>query len=185
MDVVLGVAVTGSVARLAMMGSAADGGQLIDEYALDLPTEAMTDLADTIVGTYRAVTESGNRLASTRLCLPDAAQADHLRQMLLSAGVLDVEMVSEAEAATELVRSTGADAALLVDDDTATLTIVGSDSIATSVLASLPIGAGGAAIACVTALERLQAGPFAPERVMLVGHRDDLESIAADIRELS
>ena len=74
MDVVLGVAVTDPVARLAMIGSPADGGQVFDEYALDLPDDAMTDLADTIVGTYRAVTESGNRLAATRLCLPDASK---------------------------------------------------------------------------------------------------------------
>jgi hypothetical protein len=37
-DVVLGVAVTGPVARLAMIGS--PGGQVFDEYALDLPNNA-------------------------------------------------------------------------------------------------------------------------------------------------
>ena len=73
MDVVLGVAVTGRVARLAMVGSPASGGQVFDQYALDLPDDATTDLADTIVGTYRAVADSGNRVAATRLCLPDAS----------------------------------------------------------------------------------------------------------------
>ena len=68
---------------------------MFDQYALDLPDDAMTDLADTIVGTFRAVVDSGNRLAATRLCLPDATQADTLRQDLLSAGVEDVEVVSE------------------------------------------------------------------------------------------
>ena len=34
----------------------------------------LTDLADTIVGTYRAVADSGNRVAATRLCLPDASR---------------------------------------------------------------------------------------------------------------
>jgi len=41
-DVVLGVAVTGRVARLALVGGPADGGQIYDEYALDLPADAMT-----------------------------------------------------------------------------------------------------------------------------------------------
>ena len=80
MDVVLGVAVTGRVARLAMVGSPASGGQVFDQYALDLPDDATTDLADTIVGTYRAVADSGNRVAATRLCLPDASMAETLRQ---------------------------------------------------------------------------------------------------------
>jgi hypothetical protein len=41
-DVVVGVAVTGRVARLAMVGSPAAGGQVFDQYALDLPDDAMT-----------------------------------------------------------------------------------------------------------------------------------------------
>lgn len=183
MDVVLGVAVTGPVARLAMVGS--PGGQVFDEYALDLPDDdATTDLADTIVGTYRAVTESGNRLSATRLYFPDAARADTLRQVLLSAGVEDVEVVSETEAATALIHGAdGETALLLVDDETATLAVVGPDGMSTSVLASAPIGAAGAAVACASVLEGIPGQAEAPLRVMLVGHRDDLESVASGIRE--
>nr|MDT0524758.1 hypothetical protein [Streptomyces sp. DSM 41633] len=53
------VAVTGRVARLAMIGSPASGGQVLDQYALDLPDDLvaeMSELAETIIGTYRAVT---------------------------------------------------------------------------------------------------------------------------------
>jgi hypothetical protein len=63
-DVVLGVAVTGRVARLALIGSSASSGQVFDEYALDLIGDAATDLADTIVGTYRAVADSGYWVAA-------------------------------------------------------------------------------------------------------------------------
>src|ERR1700712_291161 len=108
MDVVLGVSVTGRVARLAMVGAPASGGQVLDEYALDLPSQdlaATTDLADTIVGTYRSVAESGSRVAATRLCLPDANQADTLRRQVLGAGVENVEVVSEAQAAAALARN--------------------------------------------------------------------------------
>src|SRR5882757_9527845 len=152
-----------------MVGSPSSGGQVFDQYALDLPDDALTDLADTIVGTYRAVTESGNRVAATRLCLPDASRADALRQTVLGAGVQNVEVVSEAEAAEALARSVGVDAALLLaDDDTASLTVVGEDGESTSVLASVPIGAAGAAGACVAVLQRVPAVD-APLRVMLVG----------------
>ena len=181
MDVVVGVAVTGRVARLAMVGSPASGGQVFDQYALDLPDDALTDLADTIVGTYRAVADSGNRVAATRLCLPDASAAETLRQTVLSAGVQNVEVVAEAEAAAALARSVGADAALLLaDDDTVSLTVVGEDEESTSVLASVPIGAAGAAVACAAVLQQVP-GPEVT-RIMLVGQRLDLDSIAAELR---
>src|ERR1700755_1040324 len=164
-----------------MVGSRASNGQVFDQYALDLSDDAMTDLADTIVGTYRAVADSGNRVAAIRLCLPDASAAETLRRTVLSAGVQNVEVVAEAEAAAAVARSVGADAALLLaDDDTVSLTAVGEDEESTSVLASVPIGAAGAAVACAAVLQQLPS----PEvtRVMLVGQRLDLDSIAAELR---
>src|SRR3954452_24616186 len=160
-----------------MVGS---GGQVFDQYALDLPDDAMTDLADTVVGTYRAVADSGNRVAATRLCLPDASAGETLRQTVLSAGVQNVEVVAEADAAAALARSVGADAALLLaDDDTVSLPVVGEDDESTSVLASLPIGAAGAAVACAAVLQQAP-GPDVT-RIMLVGQRLDLDSVAAEL----
>src|SRR4029077_2208078 len=149
---------------------------------LDLPDDAMTDLADTIVGTYRAVADSGNRVAAIRLCLPDASAAETLRRTVLSAGVQNVEGVAEAEAAAAVARSVGADAALLLaDDDTVSLTVVGEDEESTAVLASVPIGAAGAAVACAAVLAKVPAAD-APQRIMLVSQRLDLDSIAAELR---
>ena len=179
MDVVLGVAVTGRVARLAMIGSSDSSGQVFDQYALDLTDDAATDLAETIVGTYRAVAESGNRLAATRLCLPDASEAETLRQTVSNAGVQNVEVVAETEAAAALARSVGADAALLLaDDDTVALAVVGEDEESTSVLASMPIGSAGAAVACAAVLAQV---PESTTRVMLCGQRLDLDSVAAEL----
>ena len=125
--------------------------------------------------------DSGNRVAATRLCLPDASQAETLRQTVLSAGVQNVEVVAEAEAAAALARSVGADAALLLaDDDTVSLTVVGEDEESTSVLASVPIGAAGAAVACAAVLQQVP-GPEVT-RIMLVGQRLDLDSIAAELQ---
>ena len=180
MDVVLGVAVTGRVARLALIGSSASSGQVFDEYALDLTEDAATDLADTIVGTYRAVADSGNQVVATRLCLPDVSEADTLRQTVANAGVQNVDVVAETEAAAALARSVGADAALLLAaDDTVSLTVMGEDEESTSVLRSLPIGSAGVAVACAAVL---QQAPEATTRVMLVGQRLDLDSVAAELR---
>lgn len=174
MDVVLGVAVTGRVARLALVGS---GAQVFDQYALDMSDE--TELADTIVGTYRAVADSGNRVAAIRLCVSGASQAEALRQTVVSAGAQDVAVVAEAEAAAALARSAGADAALLLgDDDTVTLAVVGDDADSTSLLGSAPIGAAGAAATCAAVLQKV---PGQTQRIMLVGQRLDLDSVAAEL----
>ncbi|MBO0679104.1 hypothetical protein JRC04_16695 [Mycolicibacterium sp. S2-37] len=163
-----------------MIGSPASGGQVFDQYALDLPDGGMTDLAETIVGTYREVAESGNRVAAIRLCLPDASEAETLRQTVLSAGVQNVALVAETEAAAAVARSVGADAALLLaGDDTVSLTTVGEDQESTSVLASLPIGAAGAAVASASVLQSLPSGETV--RIALVGQRLDLDSIAAEL----
>src|SRR6476661_6583672 len=69
-DVVLGVAVTGQVARLALIGASA----------------------------------SGNRVVATRLCLPDPSEAETLRMAVSNAGVQNVEVVTETEAAAALAR---------------------------------------------------------------------------------
>ncbi len=155
MDVVLGVSVTGRVARLAMVGAGAPAARCSTSTRLTCPTATRTDLADTIVGTYRAVADSGNRVAATRLCLPDPSEAETLRQTVSNAGVQNVEVVTEAEAAAALARRVGADAALLLaDDDTVSLAVIGEDEESTSVLASMPIGAAGAAAACADVLEQ-------------------------------
>ena len=80
-----------------------------------------------------------------------------------------------------MARSVGADAALLLaDDDTVSLTVVGEDAESTSVLASVPIGSAGAAVACAAVLA--QAPSADAVRIMLVGQRLDLDSVAAELR---
>ena len=92
----------------------------------------------------------------------------------------NVEVVAETEAAAALARSVGADAALLLAaDDTVSLTVIGEDEESTSVLASMPIGSAGVAVACAAVL---QQAPEAATRVMLVGQRLDLDSVAAELR---
>jgi hypothetical protein len=171
---------TGRVARLALIGSSPSSGQVFDEYALDLTDDATTDLSDTIIGTYRGVADSGNRVVATRLCLPDPSEAETLRLTVSNAGVQNVEVVTEAEAAATLARSSGADAALLLAaDDTVSLTVIGHDEEPTSAVAPMPIGTAGAAAACAALLQQVPSD--ATIRIMLVGQRLDLDSVAAEL----
>ena len=97
-------------------------------------------------------------MVATRLCLPDPSEAETLRMTVSNAGVQNVEVVTETEAAAALARSAGADAALLLAaDDTVSLTVIGEDEESTSVLASMPIGTAGVAVACAAVLQQVPA----------------------------
>ncbi|MCP9275432.1 hypothetical protein [Mycolicibacterium arenosum] len=183
MDVVLGVAVTGPVARLAMVGSPADGGQVHDQYEFAVSPYGTTELVDTVVGTVRDVASAGHRVVATRLCVPNPEQAEELVQTLMRFGVDDVDVVSEAEAATALVRSTdGPGSALLfVDSEAATVTVIGPDVDATTLIDSAPVAGAGVTAACMTVLDRLRNRPGAPNRVTLVGIGDTSATVAYDI----
>ena len=82
MDVVLGVAVTGRVARLALVEAAAHGDAVIDQSTVDLAGNPVAELTETIVGTSRLLADEGHRLVATRLCWSDRYRADQLKQAL-------------------------------------------------------------------------------------------------------
>ena len=127
MDVVLGVAVTGPVARLALIGSGAEGSDVIDQSVVDLADNPIEKLTETVVGTNRLLADENHRLVGTRLCWTDHPRADQLRQALEDSGVHNVAVLSESQAVTALMRAAGRPGAVLVmDDTTATLSVLGS-----------------------------------------------------------
>ena len=88
MDVVLGVAVTGPVARLALIGSGAQGADVIDQSVVDLDDNPIEKLTETVVGTNRLLAGENHRLVGTRLCWsgrstsrPAAASAGRFRRL--------------------------------------------------------------------------------------------------------
>ena len=102
MDVVLGVAVIGPRARLALVGSGARGADLIDESVVYLADHPIEKLTEAVVGTNRLLAEENHRLLATRLCWSDPRRAERLRQALEDSGVHDVAVLSESQAATAL-----------------------------------------------------------------------------------
>ena len=59
MDVVLGVAVTGPVARVALVGSTPGGPDVIDQSTVDVAENPIEKLTDTVVGTHRLLAALG------------------------------------------------------------------------------------------------------------------------------
>ena len=76
MDVVLGVAVTGPRARLALVGTGAGGADVIDESVVDLGDNPMRKLTEAVVGTNRLLAGDNHRLLATRLCWSDSPASE-------------------------------------------------------------------------------------------------------------
>jgi hypothetical protein len=109
-DVVLGVSVGPSTARIALIEGTEADGSVIDEAVLDLPSPRGADggsaeIIDTIVGTRRSLDENGHRLVATGVCALDAFAAPSLRAALAKSGVDDVVLVSQDESTAALTRA--------------------------------------------------------------------------------
>ncbi|MGF2952009.1 hypothetical protein ACOJVP_06605, partial [Mycobacterium sp. THU-M116] len=185
MDVVLGVAVAGPVARLALLGPAGGGNDVIDQSVVDLGDNPVGNLTETVVGTNRLLVDESHRLVGTRLCWTDNPKAEQLRRALEDSGVLNVAVLSESRALAALMRAAGRPgAALVVDDETATLSLMGSGSgpgfgpgsgeaeAPPTLLASGPLAGGEATATFDTLMARLGEHPGAPDEVYLVGASD-------------
>ena len=102
MDLALGVAVAGPVARLALIESGTGGHGVIDESVVDLGEDPISRLTETVVGTSHSLAEQYHRLVGTRVCWSDQGRADRLRQVLDDSGVHNVAVLSESEATSSL-----------------------------------------------------------------------------------
>ncbi|SBS75490.1 conserved hypothetical protein [uncultured Mycobacterium sp.] len=183
MDVALGVAVTGPSARLALLDF--DTGDVLDESDFALSSDPVGHLHTAIAGTHRTLHEGDHRLVATRLYWPDQVQAQGLARALTQSGLDDVTTISGAEAATALVRGAarnGECALLFVDEDTATLSIVGADAVTTSVIAAEAYSGADPVPACATLLRRLAEEPGAATGVYLVATSGDPKLVAAGLR---
>jgi hypothetical protein len=156
------VAVTGAVARLALI-DASTPDSVLDESVVDVSAEPTQRLAATVAGTDRSLSAGGHRLAATGVCWADHDQSRALSDALTNAGVAGVRQVPVGDAATAFVRESAATAGqqtsalLLLDDETAALTIVGADAATTSLVAAEPVNGGDTAVSAL--LERLREEP--------------------------
>ena len=161
MQLVLGIAVADSTARLALV-DVHNPDPALDQFDISVAGKSTGQLVRTVVDTARSLSNDGNRLASTNICWSDTRQADALLRSLIDAGVGDVQVVSAADAATAFVRTTAGGAGeatsalLLVDDSTAALSVVGPDAATTSLIDVESVEPTGPGSACTAMIERLR-----------------------------
>ncbi|WP_373201975.1 hypothetical protein, partial [Mycobacterium marinum] len=185
MDVVLGVAIAGPIARLALVGAAAEGSAVIDQSSVDLAEGPVAVLTETIVGTNQLLADEGHHLVATRLCWSDQDRAEDLRRALDDSGVLDVAVLSESEAVTALLGQAHAGSAvLLVGEETASLSVLGGGDAPPTMLAAAPVE-GDATSTFDTLMAHLDDQGGAPGEVLLVGSSEHTTVIADQFRDAS
>jgi hypothetical protein len=192
-DVVLGVAVAGSIARLALVGPAAGGYAAIKHSVVDLGVNPFETLTRAVVDTQQALVDEGRHLVATRLYSPDPAQAQAFSQALSGAGVGNVALSSEAEAVTALLRGIlgiGAlpgSLVLQVTAEAATLLGLGAADALATVLAAVAledvVDVATAAVDMV--LDFLRSAPFEVAAAFVMGTFEDLAEVVEQLRARS
>lgn len=161
MQLVLGVAVADSVARLALV-DASNPASVLDRFEVRLADGTTRSLVRTIVDTEHSLAADQHYLSAINVCSADKAEANTLRNSLAGEGVNNVTVVSAADAATAFVRTTAGSAGeqtsalLLVDAETAALSVVGADDAHTSLIDAEQLASSGSESACTAMLERLR-----------------------------
>lgn len=187
MQLVLGVAVADSTARLALIDMA-NPEAVLDQFDISVAGNCTDRLVRTIVDTAQSLNNDGHRLTATGICWADEASAGRVRNTLTAASVGNVTVVSGTDAATSFVRSAAAHAGeetaalLLVDDTTAALSVVGPDQAHTSLIDAEAISAAGPDSACTAMLERLREEPGGAQTLYVVSATGDAGALTERLR---
>lgn len=187
MQLVLGVAVANSVARLALV-DAPDPESVHDQFDVSVAGGSTTDLVRTIVDTDRSLNTNGFGLRAVNICWADDTQAITLRDALAIAGVRNVTVVSASDAATAFVRSAAGrtgqatSALLLVDDATAALSVVGPDAATTSLIDAEEVQTAGTDKACNAMMERLREETGGAQTLYVLSTSEDAAALTNRLR---
>jgi uncharacterized membrane protein YgcG len=105
MDVVLGMSVSRTDARLALVGANRSGhSDVVDQCHVPLSSNGGSTASDTlmttIMGTQKMLAANNHRLVGVRMTGSDDGFTTALRDALANAGVTDVDVVSQAQAET-------------------------------------------------------------------------------------
>ncbi len=137
MDIVLGVSMTPTAVRMALVEGEGADGITLDQDAFDVAvgvsaatSDAPEQVVAAILGTQESAAEGGHHLIAVGVAWTDHAAAARLRQALRAQRTEDVILVSELHAAGALAQAIGEalecerTALLFVEKDRATLAVV-------------------------------------------------------------
>src|SRR6201990_3125151 len=137
MEIVLGVSMTPTTIRMALVEGEKADGAILEHDVFDITStdcsatsSAPDHVVAAILGTQEGAIVNGHNLVSTGVTWSDHTEAAALREALEARGIEDVMLVSEWHAAAALAQAVGRavgydkTALMLIERDTATLAVV-------------------------------------------------------------
>jgi hypothetical protein len=186
-EIVLGVSMTPTTIRLALVEGEKGDGVIVDHDAFDIgavdgsaTSSASDEVIAAVLGTQEGAIAAGHHLVSTGVTWTDHVEAAVLREALVARGIEDVLLVSELHAAAALAKAVGRavgydkTALMFVERDTATLAVVdAADGSVVKVVSQSLHGADAIPVAAemVTALDTADS---VPQGLFVVGSGVDV-----------
>ncbi|BAX99777.1 hypothetical protein MSTE_04483 [Mycobacteroides stephanolepidis] len=192
MDVVLGVSMTPTTARLVLVEGAGADGRIVDTDTIivsDGEGTASDQVLSAIVGTRDGMLDGGHHLVSTGVVWSDHTEAAALRDSLASRGIDGVEFFSALHAGGALAKAasnvTGYDksALLVIEPENATLAVVDSADGSIVGLASEPLITGVTPGVLASLVNPLKGHDNAPDGVFLLGLGTDVSDLTDPLGE--
>ena len=197
MEIVLGVSMTPTTVRIALVEGEKADGVIVEHDVFDISSidgSAISSPSDHVIaavlGTQEGAIVAGHHLVSTGVTWTDHAEAAVLREALVARGVEDVLLVSELHAAAALAQAVGRavgydkTALMFVERDTATLAVV--ETAEGSVVKVLNRSLHGAdALAVLTEMVAgLEAQESVVQGLFVVGSSVDVTAVKAHLKDL-
>ncbi len=192
MDVVFGVSMTPTTARLVLVEGAGADGRIVDTDTIivsDGEGTASDQVLAAIVGTRDGMLDGGHNLVSTGVVWSDHAEAAVLRDSLASRGIDGVEFFSALHAGGALAKAASSvtgyekSALLVIEPENATLAVVDSADGAIVGLASEALINGVTSGVLANLVNPLKGKENAPDGVFLLGLGTDVSDLADPLGE--
>jgi hypothetical protein len=196
-ELVLGVSMTPTTVRLALVEGKKADGVVVDHDVFDIrgvdgsTTSGASDhVVAAVLGTQEGAIAAGHHLVSTGVTWTDRAEAAVLREALVARDIEGVLLVSELHAAAALAQAVGRVAGydktglMFVERQTATLAVVNTaDGSVVKVLSESFYGGGAIAVVAEMVTD-LDVQKSVADVLFVVGSGVDITAVKAHLTDL-
>jgi hypothetical protein len=196
-ELVLGVSMTPTTVRVALVEGDKADGVIVDHDAFDIDavdggatSRASDEVIATVLGTQEGAIAAGHHLVSTGVAWTDRAEAAVLREALVARGIENVLLVSELHAAAALAQAAGRavdydkTGLMFVERETATLAVIDTaDGSVVKVLSECLHGDDALAVVAEMVTD-LNVQKPAAQGLFVVGSGVDVTAVKAHLTDL-
>jgi hypothetical protein len=195
-EIVLGVSMTPTTVRLALVEGEKADGVIVDHDVFDIAdaSSATSSASDHVIaavlGTQEGAIAAGHHLVSTGVTWTDHAEAAVLREALVARGIEDVLLVSELHAAAALAQAVGRavgydkTALMFIERDTATLAVVDAADGSVVKVVSRDLDGADAITVVAEMVAALDVGDSVAQGLFVVGSGVDVTAVKAHLADL-